>query len=290
MENEKPEKLFFKGGPLWEQTNLIDRSSTLSGKYILDGDLTNLYVKSHSRLLVYINHTDAITFEREVSDILQYNKDADISLLSINYGVGAPRLDLSLEAGVEFTDQEAQEFITTTMVPALNQGQLEYAVASAVEKFSLELTKEDFYTPSQLRRAKQSISSLDSVAHVDIYDYDRQHYSGDIALAENQLAMYIVTFMFIVCVGIYNVWRSPQKGYGFILGIGVGFAGYTFVKGLNSLESYFGYDGHLYPLLITVTISGLVDLFIDYLVSLPHAAAQKMSRRKIVKPKTPAKT
>lgn len=282
--NIDPVKLFFRDTKSdSDVTRVIDKSYSIYPD-LFDSDLWSQEEKLRARLLVFIDNTDPIMFEKETGDIVKYAGTSDTSLLAINITDTSAALHLSPDANVKFTDQEAKAFIDSTVVPAIKDGKLHYAVASTIQKFNVQLSGDDFYTASQMKDFSDRTSIPGTTK--DDAKRDMVLYESTVRTDQSQEEVRIVIIAILVMIGFYQIWATRQRTYGFVFGMAAGFSGYILKTELARPYDYFGYQNHMLPLIITIVLSGLAGLFIDYLVSVPSqraagsAVPQKTSNRK----------
>lgn len=268
-----PADIFFKDViSEWDQVNIIDKSFSLASARTLDYDLQEQQRNTKSRLVVFIDDTTDLNFEKEATDILRLADSTKTSLLAINFGTGKTTFDISPDAGAHFTDQEAQQFVNDTIQPALRDNKLEFAVASTIEKFQMEITGKNFYTASDLRLAQ--LSTATSGTAKDDYLSEVRYLNEDINDTEAQIVFYAFGLIILFGLGVYHIWRTSDKVYGFLFGMGAGFTGYIIINNLVSKESYFSYEDSIVPIIVATIASGFVGLFLDYILSVPRAHSQ----------------
>jgi|GEM_PF-2169413 len=279
----QPSDIFFKDvAGEWDQVNIIDKSFSLASLRSLNYDLQEQVRNTKSRLIVFIDDTTNLNFERETTDILRLADSTKTSLLAINFGTQKTLLDISPDAGTHFTDQEAQQFVNDTIKSALRDNKLEFAVASTIEKFQMEITGKNFYTASDLRLAQ--LSTATSGTAKDDYLSELRYLNEDINDTGTQAVIYALVLLALFTLGLYHIWRTTDRVWGFLFGLGVGFTGYVIAQNLTDNQGYFSYEEHVMPLIITTIAGGFVGLFVDYVLSHPNTPAPIKSVQKSSKP------
>lgn len=253
----------------WDRIDIVDKSHSLASLPTLNYNLQDQSINTKSRLVVFIDDTNDLSFDRETTDIMRLADDAKTSLLAINSETDRALLHLAPEVGGYFTDQEAQQFIDQTIKPALIDNKLRFVVLSTIEKFHLEITGKNFYTASDLHDAQ--LATTTSGAARNDYLLEAQYAQKEVNELETAVADYIIGLVVLLCLGLYHIWRTPDKVYGFLFGMAVGFVGYILANNLSDKHEPFIYEVSIMPIILATVAGGLVGLLVDYLFSVPKA-------------------